>query len=190
MTSQRPGVVVATTKRRLLSAGNPAYLLAAIDGAAGGRRRSGAWPSGSTAVARPAGHGQSNATGGSFSPWKESRCSQTTNSGPVRGVALDQQRARPAQHVDAGYALHLAELVGQKMDAAPMVIGDQKGLMLRPVVSCGAHPPARPQSKRPLSDAHFAASLSTPQVANPLSLVRDTVNVIPTQKLLPPVTMA
>jgi hypothetical protein len=59
MAHWRPGVVVASPQRRLRPSGILTYLLAAIDGAAGGRRRSGAWPSASTTVAR-AGHGQSN----------------------------------------------------------------------------------------------------------------------------------
>jgi hypothetical protein len=78
---------VASTQPRLRPTGILTYPLAAIDGAAAGRRRSGAWPSASTAVARAASHGQSNATSGSPSSWKGSRCSQTTSSGPVRGVA-------------------------------------------------------------------------------------------------------
>jgi hypothetical protein len=50
---------------------------------------------------------------------------------PSAASHLEQQQARPARHVDAGHALHLAELVGQQVDEVSMVIGDQGALVGR-----------------------------------------------------------
>ena len=46
-------------------------------------------------------------------------------------LVSNKQQARPARHVDAGHALHLAVLVGQQVDEISMVVGDQGALVGR-----------------------------------------------------------